>query len=219
MKRYLSILLPLGVLGIFMVYFLTRPPSKTVFKKLPILGNHRLDTSTVNGTLKTDTVFHSIPDFKLTNQDGKIVDQSIVAGKVYVADYFFTTCTSICPVMSNQLERVARSYSGNPKFMILSHSVDPETDTPELLREYAKLHHAKPYAWVFLTGDKKALYDLARTGYLLDAQEGNGGPEDFIHTQNFALIDKQRRIRGYYDGTDSTQVNQLITDIGFLLQE
>jgi protein SCO1/2 len=219
MKRYISILLPLGVLGIFMVYFLTKPPLKTVFKKLPVLGNHRLDTTNLNGSIKIDTLFHSIPNFRLINQDGKPVDQSITEGKVYVADYFFTTCKSICPVMSNQLERVAFSFAGNPKFMILSHTVDPETDTPSLLKEYAALHHAKANSWVFLTGDKKALYELARTGYLLDAQEGNGGPEDFIHTQNFALIDKQRRIRGFYDGTDSSQVNQLITDIGFLLQE
>ncbi len=118
--------------------------------------------------------------------------------------------------MSKQLDRV---YKEQKDVLILSHTVDPETDTPEILKEYASKFKADPKRWVFLTGGKPDLYNLARTGYLLDAQEGNGGTEDFIHTQNFALIDKKGRIRGYYDGTDSSSVNELITDIDFLLGE
>jgi protein SCO1/2 len=118
--------------------------------------------------------------------------------------------------MSKQLDRV---YKTQNDVLILSHTVDPETDTPEILKAYADKFKADPNRWVFLTGGKPELYNLARTGYLLDAQEGNGGAEDFIHTQNFALIDKKGRIRGFYDGTDSSAVNDLITDIDFLLQE
>jgi protein SCO1 len=140
----------------------------------------------------------------------------VVKGKVYVVDYFFTTCQSICPIMSKQLDRV---YREQKDVLILSHTVDPETDTPGALNAYAKKFNADSKRWIFLTGSKPELYDLARTGYLLDAQEGNGGEEDFIHTQNFALIDKKGRIRGYYDGTDSSSVSDLITDIDFLLEE
>jgi protein SCO1/2 len=118
--------------------------------------------------------------------------------------------------MSKQLTRV---YNGHKDVMILSHTVDPETDSPQVLNEYASKHQADPSRWFFLTGEKSELYKQARIGYLLDAQEGNGGPEDFIHTQNFALIDKKGRIRGFYDGTDSSAVNDLITDIDFLIDE
>jgi protein SCO1/2 len=216
MKKILPFLLPfLIIVCLAWLYFESGSPKK-VFKKLPILGNHKLDTTTVNGKTKTDTLFHSIPSFSLINQNGETITESIVKGKVYVVDYFFTTCQSICPIMSKQLDRV---YKEQKDVLILSHTVDPETDTPSILKEYSAKFQADPKRWLFLTGTKPDLYNLARTGYLLDAQEGNGGAEDFIHTQNFALIDKKGRIRGYYDGTDSSAVNDLITDIGFLLQE
>lgn len=216
MKKILPFLLPLAIIiGLAWLYTKSGSPQK-VFKKLPILGNHELDTSKVEGKIKIDTIFHTIPAFSLINQEGARVNESAVKGRVYVVDYFFTTCQSICPIMSKQLDRV---YREQKDVLILSHTVDPETDTPEALKEYAKKFNADPKRWIFLTGTKPELYDLARTGYLLDAQEGNGGEEDFIHTQNFALIDKKGRIRGYYDGTDSSSVSELITDIDFLLEE
>lgn len=216
MKKLLPFLLPFALIaGLAWLYTESGSPKK-IFKKLPILGNHKLDTTLIDGKIKIDTIFHTIPSFSLINQNGETINQSVVDGKVYVVDYFFTTCQSICPIMSKQLDRV---YKEQKDIMILSHTVDPETDTPAALKEYAGKFNADPKRWIFLTGDKPKLYELARTGYLLDAQEGNGGEEDFIHTQNFALIDKKGRIRGYYDGTDSSSVDQLITDIGFLLEE
>jgi protein SCO1/2 len=217
MKKLLPFLLPLILLVGLAWMFIQSKNKAGVYKQLPVLGNHRLDTlKSSDGTLKIDTVFHSIPSFRLVNQNKDTVTNDAVKGKVYVADYFFTTCQSICPIMSKQLDRV---YAARPEVMILSHTVDPETDSAETLHKYAEKFNADPKRWIFLTGTKPELYELARKGYLLDAREGDGGAEDFIHTQNFALIDKKGRIRGFYDGTDSSAVNELITDIGFLLQE
>jgi protein SCO1 len=121
--------------------------------------------------------------------------------------------------MSNQMERVYMHFKGNPAVKFVSHTVDPETDTVQQLHDYALRHKADSKQWMFLTGDKKALYNIARTGYLLNADEGDGGPDDFIHTQNFALIDKEKRIRGFYDGTDSVDIDKMIKDIELLLKE
>lgn len=162
---------------------------------------------------------HHVQPFSLIDQDGDTITNHTFDGKIYVADFFFTTCRSICPVMSTQMERVAEKYANNPNVLIISHSVNPEYDTPAVLKEYADMHHAVSGKWFFVTGDKKQIYDLARTSYLSIASKGDGGPDDFIHTQNFALVDKDKRIRGYYDGTDSTDVNRLLTDIDLLLQE
>ncbi|MEX1188725.1 MAG: SCO family protein [Bacteroidia bacterium] len=220
MKRYLPILIPIGIILALIIYFVNSGQSADLYKQLPIVGNHKLDTvSLENGAIRIDTIFHSIPDFSFTNQDGTQTTQADVEGKVYVCDYFFTTCPSICPVMSKQLDRVFDAWQDNDDVMILSHTVDPDTDTPEQLKDYASKFDADPKRWIFLTGDKEALYTQARQGYLLDAAESFGGDEDFIHTQNFALIDKHRRIRGFYDGTDEKEVNQLIKDISFLLKE
>jgi protein SCO1/2 len=121
--------------------------------------------------------------------------------------------------MSNSLEKVYQKFKKREDFLILSHTVDPETDSVKQLLEYSKMHGVNDKKWLFLTGEKKHLYELARKGYLLNAEEGNGGEDDFIHTQNFALIDKERRIRGFYDGTDSLEINRLMNDITLLFEE
>jgi protein SCO1/2 len=121
--------------------------------------------------------------------------------------------------MSSQMERIYDKFKGNPEVKFLSHTVDPEIDTVKQLKAYAIKHNADAKQWMFVTGDKKELYAIARTGYLLNAEQGDGGPDDFIHTQNFALIDKDKRIRGFYDGTDSLEMNQLMKDIDLLLKE
>ncbi len=194
-----------------------------------ILGLTLLWSSCNDGPLRTLPIYgptneetkasHHVQPFSLIDQNGDTVTNHTFDGKIYVADFFFTTCRSICPVMSTQMERVAEKYANNPNVLIISHSVNPEYDTPSVLKEYADMHHAVSGKWFFVTGDKKHIYDLARTSYLSIASKGDGGPDDFIHTQNFALVDKDKRIRGYYDGTDSTDVNRLLTDIDLLLQE
>jgi len=220
MKRFFPIAVPAFLLLALAVYFWQSNQSTKLYKKLPIIGNHRLDTvQLADGKLRIDTLFHKISPFKFINQDGVEVDESIIKGKVYVCDYFFTTCQSICPIMSKQLDRVYDHWSDNPNVMILSHTVDPETDTPEVLKAYSEKFKADNNRWIFLTGSKEALYTKARKDYLLDARESFGGDEDFIHTQNFALVDQQGRIRGFYDGTINAEVDQLIKDISFLLME
>ncbi|HNP50029.1 MAG TPA: SCO family protein [Bacteroidia bacterium] len=193
----------------FMIYaYSIMNPEKEQTELLPIYGPKNADS--------TD---HTIAGFSFVDQEGKNVTEESVKGKIYVADFFFTTCQGICPMMSGQMERVADHFKGEERFHILSHSVKPDEDSVSVLAAYAKEHHADPKQWQFLTGDKKALYEMARKSYLVSLTEGNGGPEDFVHTQFFALVDPDRHIRGFYDGTDSTEVNKLIDDIHVLLDE
>lgn len=172
-----------------------------------------------NASAQNDTTYHSIPDFEFTNQYNEKVDQKTTQNKIYVTEYFFTTCHSICPIMNSNLERVYKTFKNDSSFLILSHTVDPETDSVPVLLQYAQLHGVDNKNWLFLTGSKKDLYGLARKGYLLNAEEGNGGEEDFIHTQNFALVDKERHIRGFYDGTDTAEISRLIEEIKLLEQD
>lgn len=168
---------------------------------------------------QNDTGYHRIPEFSFVDQNNEVVNSQRVKNKIYVCEYFFTTCQSICPIMNKKLEQVYATFKDKEDFMILSHTVDPETDSISVLKAYALSHGVTDKRWLFVTGTKQHLYELARKGYLLNAEEGNGGPEDFIHTQNFALIDKEQHIRGYYDGTDSAEVSHLIRDIKLLYQE
>ena len=206
----LNTLLFIVALGVFVYAFFIFDTHKPI-RHLPFYGERELKS--------TDTVYHTIPAFSFIDQDGKTVTEKDFKDVIYVTDFFFTTCRSICPIMSTQMEKVAQKFKDNDKVKILSHTVDPETDSVPQLKNYATQHHADSKQWIFVTGDKKALYDIARNGYLLDAHQGDGGPNDFIHTQNFALIDKDKRIRGYYDGTNTKEVNQLIKDIDLLLAE
>ena len=167
----------------------------------------------------TLTKIHEVPDFSFTDQDGKVFDQKLTEGKTYVADFFFTTCQSICPGMGKEMMKLANRFSQDNSILFVSHTVDPETDSVAQLKAYAAAHAAKPGQWHFLTGEKKNLYDMARKGYYVTATEGDGGPDDFVHTQNFVLVDKYRHIRGYYDGTDSTEMEKLYRDILLLKEE
>lgn len=162
---------------------------------------------------------HTVRDFRLIDQAGNSITQSTMAGKVYVLDYFFTTCPSICPIMSNQMKRAYEKFKGNELVAFISHTVDPETDSVPVLAKYAQDHGADAGQWHFVTGDKKELYDLARKSYFLDPGEGKGDAEDFIHTPMFVLVDREKRIRGYYDGTNASEVDKMIAEIELLLQE
>jgi protein SCO1/2 len=212
--KYINILLITIAACVFVYAFFIYDKRKPI-RYLPIFGEKSYESK--NG--KTDTTFHIIQDFSFINQDGKTVTQQDLKGSIYVTDFFFTTCHSICPIMSNQMERVVTNFKNNSEVKFLSHTVDPEIDTVEQLKRYAIAHNADAKQWMFVTGEKKKLYEIARTGYLLNAEQGDGGPDDFIHTQNFALIDKDKRIRGFYDGTDTTDMNQLIKDIDLLIME
>lgn len=180
---------------------------------LQVLGQKKL------GGKGADTIYHTVGGFKLVNQNKDTITEKFTDNKIYVADFFFATCQSICPQMSTQLNRVQNEFKSDNDFLILSHTVNPSHDTAEVLFAYAGKYQALPNKWYFLTGSKKTIYDLARYDYLVNALEDDGTPEGFLHSELFLLIDKQKRIRGMYDGTDSIQVNKLIADIKLLKTE
>lgn len=168
-----------------------------------------------------DTIYNRIPAFKLIDQDSQLVDQSIVKNKIYVADFFFTRCGTICPKLSSQLTRVQDIFQENPDIVFLSYTVDPEHDRPKQLKEYAQKYSAIPGKWYFLTGSKSEIYDLAMHGYYLPVVDKNvpeGKPDEtFIHSQKLVLVDKQGIVRGFYDGTDKVDVDRLVLEIRVLL--
>lgn len=179
---------------------------------LPILGERFVDDN-------QDTVYHRIADFSLVNQLGDTITNSDVSGKVYVADFFFTSCPTICPVMKKEMLRVYEKYQENPNFKILSHSIDVAHDTPEVLKDYAeKLGVESASTWNFLTGDQEKIFELGQTSYLTTAMADQLEPGGFLHSGAFLLIDQQGRIRGVYDGTKSDQVDRLINDIPKILK-
>ena len=169
---------------------------------------------------KTDSLGrHLVTDFLLQDQTGKTYTRADFSNSISVVDFFFARCKGICPRMNSQMERVYTKYKGNKEVQFLSHTVNPENDSVPVLAEYAQRFHADPSQWHFFTGDKPQLYDLARKSYLISDTNGDGGKEDFVHSQNFALIDKAGHIRGIYDGTDSVEVNRLMLEIDILLGE
>lgn len=203
------ILLPL----IFVVWFFINKSDQKPLRTLPYFGKKNYNVTF------SDTTYHTVKPFCFKNQFNENVTEQTIAGKIYVTDFFFTTCESICPIMSTELERVYKAFYNNPNFLILSHTVEPEVDSVPVMLKYAKLHGVNNKQWLFLTGSKKALYTMARTSYLLNNEVGNGDEDDFIHTQNFALVDYDKHLRGFYDGTDSAEVSRLIIDINLLLKE
>ena len=174
--------------------------------------------------IKGKCLGHKVKSFTLIDQLNNQVTEKIIENKIVVVDFFFVSCRSICPIMTNQLERVHKQYSYNKNVLILSHTVWPEQDSPEILRSYANEHHAKYDTWRFLTGDKKEIYRLARKEYLVapeinDSNYNHGGAADFVHTENIVLLDQKQRIRGFYNGTDSVEITQLIADIAKLKKD
>ncbi len=180
---------------------------------LPVYG-----PKVVNREKEGDTTYHTIADFSFTNQFKETISQKTTEGKIYVADFFFATCENICPAMSTQLIRVQEAYKNDPDFLIISHTVNPMHDTTEVLFSYSGKYKAIKDKWHFVTGFKKDINQLAEKSYLVSAQD-DGTAEGFIHSEKFLLVDKQRRIRGVYDGTDSLQVDLLIKDIATLKKE
>ncbi len=201
-------------IGVGAAYFMIR--DKEV---LPVYGPRQVRRDMVDPEVFRRKGPHFIDDFRLTDQQGRPVSLADLKGRVIVADFFFTTCATICPRMTAEMERVQDAYSGDTRIVLLSHSVTPEIDSVAALAAYAELHDADPRMWHFLTGDRKHIYDLARRSYFVALDEGDGGPNDFVHTENFVLVDTLRRIRGYYDGTSAKDVDRLIQDIEKLLQE
>jgi protein SCO1/2 len=160
---------------------------------------------------------HFIPEFSLITDQNKERGSTQMKGKITIVDFFFTSCPSICPVMSTEMERVDDAFRNDKDVQIYSISIDPEFDTPEILASYAQKHLATPDKWFFLTGDKSEIYNLARCGFILPTLDGMGDPEEFIHSDKFVLVDELGRIRGYYSGTNREEVDKLILETKILL--
>ncbi len=182
-------------------------------RQLPILG----EKTVVNG----DSVEHTIPPFSFVNQDSVEITEATYQDKIYVADFFFTTCPTICPVMKKQMLRVYEKYQSNPKIGILSHSIDPKHDSVQVLKEYAlRLGITeKNTSWNFVTGNRKEIYTIAQDSYYVPAKEDSAAAGEIIHSGAFILVDTKRRVRGVYDGTNEKDVSKLLKDIDVLLEE
>lgn len=187
-------------------------------KVLPVYQPSQVDSELVDTTMQYIRKYHKIGDFALTNQNGELVTQQDYEGKIYVADFFFTTCPTICVPMKNNMLILQEALKDNEKVLLLSHTVTPEIDTVEQLRKFANERGIIDSKWNLLTGDKKQIYDLARKSYLV-AKDDEFSEYDLIHTENFVLIDTKKRIRGYYDGTDEEAMKEILEDIEILIQE
>lgn len=189
-------------------------------KKLPIYGDREAKiTKDANGNEKIDTVYKTIPNFKFLNQDSVEVTQDAFNNKIYVADFFFTSCTTICPVMHRNMKTIYDKYKGNPEVMFLSHTIDFKYDKPSVLKKYAQKLGVDEPQWQFLYGDKKEVYGLAEKDYLVAVQEDSAATDGYVHQGWLVLVDKHKRIRGAYDGTKPEEVEKLKSDMDILLAE
>ena len=207
----------MGILSTFIVLLFFRALKPTPV--LPIFQPAMVDPVLVDESIQYVKKYHRINDFSLTNQNKENITHFDYDNHIYVADFFFTTCPSICPIMTENMVYLQSLLNDLPEIKLLSFSVTPEIDTPEVLKAYAQQKGVNDSRWNLLTGNKKEIYNLARRSYLVVQQDGNGDENDMIHTENFVLIDKQRRIRGYYDGTQRNAMDQIREDIDILLQE
>jgi protein SCO1/2 len=213
-RKFFGVLLVFSIITIYLFYVALKPS-----KSLPIFNPSDVNPELVDSTVQYISKYHTISDFSFVNQNGKTITQKDYEGKVYVADFFFTTCGSICPKMTTNLAEVQKAIINNPKVMLLSHTVFPETDSVPVLKTYALKNGVVDSKWNLVTGDKKAIYTMARKSYLAVKL---GKPEqlyDMVHTENFVLVDTKRRVRGFYDGTKKEDMKRLIEDINFLCTE
>ena len=190
-----------------------------VDKKLKVYSPSDVNPSLVHESIKHITKDHTIADFELINQNGEIITQKDYKGKIYIADFFFTRCTNICVAMAYNMNELQEYYENDNDIMFLSHSVTPVMDSVPVLKEYAINKGVIDGKWNVTTGAKKHIYDLARKSYFAVIEDGDGGEDDFIHTEQFVLIDKERRIRGYYDGTNKDDMQKLKDDMVLLKEE
>ncbi|GGW56516.1 protein SCO1/2 [Winogradskyella epiphytica] len=187
-----------------------------VEKPLPVYQPAMVSEELVDSTIQHQLKYHRIADFSLTNQNGETITQDNYKDKIYVADFFFTTCQTICPIMTDHMAQIQEEIVNDDDIMLLSHSVTPKIDDVAQLKKYAQEKGVIDEKWNLVTGDKKQIYELARKSYLAVKTDGNGDEYDMIHTENFMLVDKKRQIRGFYDGTKPEDIERLLEDIEVL---
>ncbi|MBF2707341.1 SCO family protein [Flavobacterium soyangense] len=213
-RKFFSILLVFSAITISLFYFALKPT-----KTLPIFNPSDVNPELVDTTVQYVANKHVIADFSFTNQNGKTITQKDYEGKIYVADFFFTTCKSICPKMTTNLVDVQKAFLDNPKVKLLSFTVLPEIDSVSVLKEYARINGVNDSKWNLVTGDKKAIYIMARKSFLAVKQGKPDELYDMVHTENFVLVDSKKRVRGFYDGTKKEEIHRLIEDINWLLED
>ena len=216
-KKSVPTLIIMAVFSVGMIYAIYS--MLTPDKKLPVFNPADVNPKLVDESVVHIRRNHKVADFKLINQNGEIVTQEDYEDKIYVTDFFFTRCMTICPVMTNNMGKLQEVFKNDDDIKFLSLSVTPEMDSIPILKEYAVKKGVIDAKWNITTGDKKHIYELARKSYFAVLDEGDGGLQDFIHTENFILVDKNRQIRGFYDGTDSEDIDRLILDIKILQNE
>jgi protein SCO1 len=188
-------------------------------KKLPILGEREPIERQINGKTVVDTIYQTIAPFSYLNQDSIKVTDRDFDGKIYVADFFFTSCNTICPIMHRNMLKVYEKFKGHPEVKILSHSIDAKYDVPSRLKKYAGKLGIQGNQWEFLHGTSDSIYNVSAKNYLVAAYEDKSDPQGFVHQGWFILVDKNKHLRGAYDGTKPDQVEQMITDMQILLDE
>jgi len=213
-KSFAIVLLVLSFVIISIFYQILKPR-----EVLPIFQPAQVNEELVDSTIQHVKKYHTIADFSLINQNGKTVTQDTYNNKIYIADFFFTTCQTICPIMTDNMVILQNKLKQDPDVMLLSHTVTPEIDSVAQLKNYALNKGVLDSKWNLVTGDKKEIYQLARKSYLAVKSNGDGGEYDMIHTENFILVDQKKRIRGYYDGTLEKDIESLLNDIDILKKE
>ena len=213
-KSFAIVLLVMSIVIISIFYQILKPR-----EVLPIFQPAQVNEELVDSTIQHVKKYHTIADFSLINQNGKTVTQDTYNNKIYIADFFFTTCQTICPIMTDHMVILQNQLKLDPDVMLLSHTVTPEIDSVAQLKKYALNKGVLDSKWNLVTGDKKEIYQLARKSYLAVKSYGDGGEYDMIHTENFILVDQKKRIRGYYDGTLEKDIKSLLKDIDILKQE
>lgn len=213
-KPFAIVMAILSVIIVYSIYTLLNPE-----KKLPVYQPSMVNSELVDTTVQFVRKYHKVADFNLLNQNGETITQDTYEDKIYVADFFFTTCLTICPIMTDHMLEIQERLKNDPEVLLLSHSVIPVADSVPQLKKYALEKGVNDAKWNLVTGDKKQIYELARKSYLATKTDGDGGPYDMIHTENFILVDKEKRIRGFYDGTKAEAIDDLLIDIETLKAE
>lgn len=209
-KLFLGVLFCISAIIIYLFYNALQPK-----RTLPIYQPSMVNPELVDESLQYVKKYHTIADFSLTNQNGETITQADYKDKIYIADFFFTTCPTICPIMTKNMVEIQKRLKDDD-VLLLSHSVTPKIDSVTQLKKYALEKGVDDRLWNLVTGDKKQIYDLARKSYMAVKTNGDGGPYDMIHTENFMLVDKKRQVRGFYDGTKMEDIEQLMEDLNIL---
>ena len=214
LKRYGPIIFIMSLFSIIVIttfYFVLQPKVS-----LPIYSPSMVSEELVEEDIRYIKKYHKINDFSLINQNGKLISQEFYRNKIYIADFFFTTCPDICPIMTENMSYLQSELKDQTDVLLVSFSVTPQVDTVDVLRSYANLKGVDDSKWNLFTGNKKDIYELARKSFLVAKNDGDGGKYDMIHTENFVLVDKESRIRGFYDGTNEEAMNKLLADVTIL---